>query len=118
MTAVVLIIHLLLAMAMIGLVLIQKSEGGGLGIGGGGGGGMGGFMTGRATTNLLTRATAILAALFFATSLTLALLADSRSDGGSILDQGGAPPAEHGAPQDPAAAAAPPAPRLPAVPTQ
>ena len=41
-----------------------------LGMGGGGG-----FMTGRGQANVLTRATAILAALFFATSLGLTLLA-------------------------------------------
>ena len=34
---VVLVIHLLLALALIGTVLLQRSEGGGLGIGGGGG---------------------------------------------------------------------------------
>ena len=74
MTTVLLVIHLLLAIAMIGTVLLQKSEGGGLGIGGGGGGGgggMGGFLTGRGTANLLTRTTAILAACFMVTSLTL-----------------------------------------------
>ncbi len=37
MTTVLLVIHLLLAIALIGTVLLQRSEGGGLGIGGGGG---------------------------------------------------------------------------------
>ena len=41
------------------------------------GGGMGGFMSARGTANLLTRATAILAACFFVTSLSLAIIADS-----------------------------------------
>jgi len=78
----------MLAIAMIFIVLIQQSEGGGLGIGGGSGGGMGGFMTGRATANLLTRATAIIAAAFMATSLLLAILADQgRSSDRSIIDQ-------------------------------
>ena len=88
MTAVLIVIHLILAIAMIFIILIQQSEGGIGGLGGGGGGGMGGFMTGRATANLLTRVTAVLAALFMMTSLGLALLADNRSDGGSFLDQG------------------------------
>ncbi|MCB1555954.1 MAG: preprotein translocase subunit SecG, partial [Alphaproteobacteria bacterium] len=35
MESVVLVIHLILALAIIGLVLLQRSEGGGLGIGGG-----------------------------------------------------------------------------------
>jgi len=88
MTAVVIVIHLMLAIAMILIVLVQQSEGGGLGIGGGSGGGMGGFMTGRATANLLTRATAIIAAAFMATSLLLAILADQgRSSRGSIIDR-------------------------------
>jgi len=89
MTTVILVIHLLLAIALIGVVMLQQSEGGGLGIGGGGsGGGMGGFMTGRAAANLLTRATAIIATAFMATSLTLAILADGgRSAQRSIVDE-------------------------------
>ena len=87
MTTVILVIHLLLAIAMVGAILLQKSEGGGLGIGGGGGGGMGGFLTGRSAANLLTRTTAILAACFFATSLTLAILASGKTTPTSILDQ-------------------------------
>ena len=59
---VLLVIHIMVAISLVGVVLLQKSEGGALGIGGGG---MSGFMTGRSTANLLTRATAILAAAFF-----------------------------------------------------
>ena len=88
MTTVILVIHLLLAIALVGTVLLQRSEGGGLGMGGGGGGGgMGGFMTGRATADLLTRTTAILAACFMGTSLLLAILAGAARDPRSILDQ-------------------------------
>ena len=90
MTTVILVIHLILAVCLVGTILLQKSEGGGLGIGGsggGGGGGMGGFLSGRETANILTRATALMAAGFFATSLTLAILADSSGRRGSILDQ-------------------------------
>ncbi len=85
MTTVIVVIHLLLAIALVGTVLIQRSEGGGLGIGGGGG--MGGFMTGRATANLLTRTTAVLAAGFFATSMLLAVLSGGAREPASILDQ-------------------------------
>ena len=87
MTTVILVIHLLLAIGLVGIILVQRSEGGGLGIGGGGGGGMGGFMTGRAAADLLTRTTAILAAGFMATSLTLAILASGDRKQGSILDK-------------------------------
>lgn len=84
MQQVILVIHLLLAIALVGVVLLQKSEGGGLGIGGGGG--MSGFMTGRSQANLLTRATAILAAAFMVTSLVLAILASGSTEPRSILD--------------------------------
>ena len=85
---VLLVVHLLVALAMIGVVLLQRSEGGGLGIGGGGGGGggMGGFLTGRGTANLLTRATAILAAAFMVTSLTLSIFGGGGGEPSSILD--------------------------------
>ena len=72
MTTVLLIVHLFVTLALIGVVLIQRSEGGGLGIGSSQG--MGAFMSGRGTANLLTRATAILATVFMALSLTLALM--------------------------------------------
>lgn len=82
---VILVIHLILALSLIGLILLQRSEGGGLGIGGGGGG-MGSFATVGQTANALTRATAICAACFFATSIILAILAGSHSRSGSMLD--------------------------------
>ena len=112
MTTVLLMLHLFVTLALIGVVLIQRSEGGGLGIGTSQG--MGGFMSGRGTTNLLTRTTAILGTVFFALSLTLALLNRGTVGGGgrSLLDN---PPIS--APAAPAATDAPPAPRAPAVPT-
>ncbi len=85
MSTILLIIHLFVTLALIGVVLIQRSEGGGLGIGSSQG--MGSFMSGRGTANLLTRATAVLAVIFMALSLTLALL--NRGTSGptrSILD--------------------------------
>jgi preprotein translocase subunit SecG len=91
MTTVILVIHMMLAIALVITVLLQRSEGGGLGIGGsGGGGGMGGLMSVRGTANLLTRATAILAAGFMMTSITLAILANNNREPSSILDRPGA----------------------------
>lgn len=84
MATVLLVIHLMIAAALVGVVLLQKSEGGALGIGGGGGGG--GFLTGRGTANLLTRATAMLAAGFFATSISLTLLSRHNGQQGSAFD--------------------------------
>ncbi len=105
MRLVLLIVFLFVTIALIGVVLIQRSEGGGLGIGSSQG--MGAFMGGRGTANLLTRTTAVLATIFFALSLTLALLGHS-SGGGGLL-----------APPPPAATApAKPAPAGPVVPTK
>ncbi|MCB9957274.1 MAG: preprotein translocase subunit SecG [Rhodospirillaceae bacterium] len=84
MEQIVLVLHLLIAIALVGVVLLQRSEGGGLGMGGGGAGGP--LMSVRGAANLLTRTTAILAACFVVTSLTLAILAGGSRDGGSILD--------------------------------
>jgi len=108
MTTVLLIIHLFVTIALIGVVLIQRSEGGGLGIGGSQG--MGAFMSGRGTANLLTRTTAILATVFMALSLALALMnrGTSGAGGHSILDLGNGPVAPITAPL-PAQAPAPPA---------
>jgi preprotein translocase subunit SecG len=101
MQTVLIVIHLLIVLALIGVVLLQRSEGG-LGLGGGGGG-AGGFMTGRGQANALTRATAILAGLFFLTSLSLGILAHRGKGPRSIFDQnapaapaGGAPAAGQG----------------------
>ena len=103
MQTVVILIHLMIVLAMVGLVLLQKSEGGGLGMGGGAG-----FMSTRGTTNVLTRTTAILAAVFFATSLLLSIIAGMERKPRSILD-GGTP----SAPAAPSAAAPKPAEKKP-----
>jgi preprotein translocase subunit SecG len=99
---VLLVIHLMIAVALVGAVLLQKSEGGGLGIGGGGG--MGGLMSGRGSANLLTRTTAILAAVFFVTSMALAWLVSNSREPTSIMDTDTAPisqPAGDVAPAEP-----------------
>jgi preprotein translocase subunit SecG len=86
MQTVLIVIHLMVVIALVGVVLLQRSEGGGLGIGGGSG-----FMTARGAANALTRATGILAIAFFATSLSLSLLARYGGKPIDILDQ---PPAQ------------------------
>ena len=82
MQTVLIVIHLMIVLALVGVVLIQRSEGGGLGIGGGSG-----FMSARGTANALTRTTAILATLFFATSLGLGILSRYESRPTDILDR-------------------------------
>lgn len=82
MHTILIVIHLLIVIALVGVVLVQRSEGGGLGIGGGSG-----FMTARGAANTLTRATAILAGLFFITSLALGILARYGAGPTSVLDR-------------------------------
>lgn len=82
METVLIVIHLMVVLALVGVVLLQRSEGGGLGIGGGSG-----FMTARGAANALTRATAILAAAFFATSLVLSIVARYGEKPIDILDR-------------------------------
>lgn len=100
MLTVLLVIHVLIAVALVGVVLVQKSEGGALGIGGGGGG----FMSIRGTANLLTRTTGILAAAFFATSIILALMAGTHRKPSSVVDPA---PTTQQTPAVPAAPAVP-----------
>jgi preprotein translocase subunit SecG len=127
MQTVLIVIHLMIVLALVGVVLIQRSEGGGLGIGGGSG-----FMSARGAANALTRTTAILAALFFITSLGLGIMsrfeskptdildripAGQQAPSGNVLDQlpGAAPAAK--APATGAAAPAAPAQQPDSVPT-
>ncbi|MEQ9519962.1 MAG: preprotein translocase subunit SecG [Parvibaculum sp.] len=82
MATILLVIHLMIAIALVATILLQRSEGGALGIGGGGGG----FMSNRAAGNALTRVAAILAAAFFLTSIGLTVIAKFDDRGASILD--------------------------------
>ncbi|HEY0266436.1 MAG TPA: preprotein translocase subunit SecG [Rhizomicrobium sp.] len=85
MQTLLLVAELLIAAALIIFVLLQRSEGGALGMGGGGGG-MGGLFSPRGAADTLTRTTAILAFLFFATCIGLNLLALHGRNETSILD--------------------------------
>lgn len=107
-------VHILIAISLVGVVLLQKSEGGALGMGGGG---MSGFMTGRSTANLLTRATAILAAAFMTTSVLLVVMHNRQHAPQSILEQSvpanPAVPAAPSGPQPQTPPAEPPPPSAP-----
>lgn len=118
MSTVILLIHVMIALALVGVILLQRSEGGALGIGGGGGAGGGGFMTGRGAGDALTRTTAILAACFFATSLILSILASHNSSSGPSIvptsgGEGGLAPLTIPGQQAPAAPEAPSGPQVP-----
>ncbi len=84
---VLLVAYLLIVLALIAVILLQRSEGGGLGMGGN----AGGLMTVRGSANLLTRTTAILAALFFATAIGLTILSELNRTTSDILDSAAAP---------------------------
>lgn len=136
MQSVLIVFHLIVVTALVIVVLLQRSEGGAIGIGGGGG-----FMTGRAQANVLTRATSILAGLFFATSLGLTVLAGWNRPKPTVFDSIKEVPAtaapvtpldtspgnlldqlkrmeEQGAPAPPVAPPAEPAPAAPARPAE
>ncbi|GAA6157136.1 preprotein translocase subunit SecG [Pyruvatibacter sp. HU-CL02332] len=84
---ILLVIHTLVAVALVGVVLLQRSEGGALGIGGGGGGAGGGMFSSRTAANLLTRATGILAVIFFLSSIGLTVIHTNDRNAGSIVDR-------------------------------
>jgi len=105
MEAVLLTIHLIVTIALIGVILLQRSEGGALGIGGSGGGNL---FSARGAANALTRTTAILAVVFFATSIALTILSVRANKPKSVFDQA-TPATQQGSP----APATPVLPKLP-----
>lgn len=78
---VILVIHLILALALIGIVLLQRSEGGGLGIGGGGG-----AVSGRAAATALGKITWLIAIAFICTSVALTIVSAQNSESASVTD--------------------------------
>ena len=77
---VILIIHVILSISLVGLVLIQQGKGADMGAAFGSGASNTVFGS-QGSASFITRATGIIAALFFVTSLTLAFLVTSSSTG-------------------------------------
>src|SRR5208282_1409812 len=98
MQSVLIVIHILIVIALVAVVLLQRSEGGALGSGGS----TSNFMTGRGQANALSRATAILATMFFVTSLAMSIIASWSRAPRSIIDSA---PASSSAPDTKKAAA-------------
>ena len=73
-----LIVHVLISASIIGLVLLQRGKGADAGAAFGAGA-SGTVFGARGSSSFFSRATAIFAALFFASSLTLAYLSSQRS---------------------------------------
>jgi preprotein translocase subunit SecG len=81
---IVLIIHTLIALGIIALVLLQRGKGADAGAAFGAGA-SGTVFGARGSGSFFSRATAVLATAFFASSLTLAYLSSQRSEGPESL---------------------------------
>lgn len=97
-TTFITIFHVLLAAGLIAIVLLQKGKGAEAGAGFGAGA-SGTVFGARGSASFLSRATAVLATLFFVTSLALAFLAGQQEGPVSILEQ--SPAVEQGAGDQP-----------------
>jgi preprotein translocase subunit SecG len=92
---VILVVHVVTALAIIGLVLLQHGKGADMGAAFGSGS-SGSLFGATGSANFLSRTTAVFAAIFFATSLALAYVATHRpkADGGvmdAVKEQPAAP---------------------------
>ena len=114
---VVVALHVLIALAIIGLVLLQHGKGADMGSGFGGGS-SGSLFGATGSANFLSRATAVLATIFFLTSLGLGYLATNKPrTSGGVLDAAKkelSAPAEGKAAADSSTAASKPAAAAPA----
>jgi preprotein translocase subunit SecG len=106
-----LVFHMLFAIGIVGLVLVQRGKGADAGAGFGAGA-SGTVFGARGSGSFLSRATAILATLFFATSLGLAYIGSRPATQSSVMDTMPAakvevPPAANGATKEATPLAAP-----------
>ncbi len=85
--SVVLTVHILVALAIIGLVLMQHGKGADMGAAFGSGA-SGSLFGASGSANFLSRTTAVLATVFFLTSLSLAYIAsDKPKTAGSLMQE-------------------------------
>jgi preprotein translocase subunit SecG len=113
-----LVLHVVVALAIIGLVLLQHGKGADVGASFGGGS-SGSLFGATGSANFLSRTTAVLAAIFFASSLALAYLASHHPvEGGSsgLMDSVKDVPATGTPPATPATGSVPAAPASGAAP--
>jgi len=87
-SGIIVVIHVLIALSIIGLVLLQHGKGADMGSGFGGGA-SGSLFGATGSANFLSRTTAVLATLFFLSSLGLAYLATNKpkEGGGTVMDR-------------------------------
>ena len=79
----IIVINIILAVLLVLVILLQKSEGGALGIGVS----QDSFITSRSAGNILTKVTAILAALFIFTSISLTIMSKDQFSTTSVLEK-------------------------------
>lgn len=91
MESILVIVHLLLAIGLVALILMQHGKGADMGAAFGSGASASVFGS-RGASNFLSRATGILAAVFFITSLALAYFAMQANEPETLME-GVAPPA-------------------------
>jgi preprotein translocase subunit SecG len=101
MHTILLVIHFLIAAALIGLILLQRGKGADAGAAFGSGASSTVFGA-RGSASFLSRATAVLAALFFITSLSLAFTVSEKKEANSVTDLAAPPPSSSTAPAVPA----------------
>jgi preprotein translocase subunit SecG len=110
---IVLIAHVGVALLIIGLVLLQRGKGADAGTGFGAGA-SGTVFGARGSATFFSRATGVLATVFFATSLALAYLSTQRTAPSSLLESA---PVSQSAPQPVPEAAPPVTTELPSLPS-
>ena len=79
----ILILNIILAILLIGVILLQKSEGGALGLGVS----QDSFVSSRSASSFLTKSTAIIAALFIITSISLTIISKEELSSTSVLEK-------------------------------
>ena len=79
----ILITNIILAILLIGVILLQRSEGGALGLGIS----QDNFISSRSASSFLTKTTAILAALFIITSISLTIISKEEFSSTSVLEK-------------------------------
>lgn len=83
---IVLVLHVIIAVSLVALVLLQQGKGADAGAAFGAGA-SGTVFGSKGSSSFLTRTTGVLAAMFFATSLTLFVLATETKTASSVVDQ-------------------------------
>ena len=79
----ILVLNIILAVLLIGVILLQRSEGGALGLGVS----QDNFMSSRSASSFLTKTTAIIAALFIITSVSLTIISKEEISSTSVLEK-------------------------------